>query len=86
VHSERGEPVVRVSDEALAVRTAGGDGSAFEQLAQRYGSLLCAATWEARDELGRAEAHQAALIGLWNACRATDGVHRFAGIARRRVR
>jgi transposase-like protein len=79
--------VVRgVSDEALAVRAAGGDGPAFEELARRYRSLLCAATWEARDDLEREEAHQAALIGLWDACRATDGVRRFAGIARRRVR
>jgi len=84
---ERGDPVVRgVSDEALAVRAAGGDGPAFEELAQRYRSLLYAATWEARDELEREEALQAALIGLWDACRATDGVRRFAGIARRRVR
>lgn len=75
-----------VSDEALAVSAARGDGLAFEELARRYRPLLSAAARWLPDGLEADDARQAALIGLWEACRATDGVRCFAGLARRRVR
>jgi RNA polymerase sigma factor (sigma-70 family) len=75
-----------VSDEVLAVAAAGGDGLAFEELARRYRPLICAAARWLPDGLEADDARQAALIGLWEACRATDGARRFAGLARRRVR
>jgi transposase-like protein len=78
--------VRRVSDESLAVAAAGGDGMAFEELARRYRPLIFAASRWLPEGLEAEDARQAALIGLWEACRATDGVHRFAGMARRRVR
>ena len=76
-----------VSDELLATRAARGDGSAFEELARRYTPLIRAASSRRRpDGLEADDARQAALIGLWSACRVTDGVQRFAGLAARRVR
>ena len=75
-----------VSDEVLAVAAARGDGLAFEELARRYRPLISAAARWLPDGLEADDARQAALIGLWDACRATDGVRRFAGLARRRVR
>jgi transposase-like protein len=74
------------SDEALALAAAGGDGLAFEELARRYRPLIFAAWRWLPDGLEAEDARQAALIGLWEACRGTDGVRRFAGMAKRRVR
>jgi transposase len=76
----------RERDEALAIRAARGDGEAFGELAARYQPLLCAAARRLGGELEPDDARQVALIGLFEACRATDGVRCFAGIARLRVR
>jgi transposase-like protein len=78
--------VRNVSDEQLAVRAAAGDGDAFEELARRYRPLIGAATRWLPDGLEPDDARQAALLGLFEACRATDGIRRFAGLAAKRVR
>jgi len=75
-----------VRDEFLARRAAHGDGAAFAELVRRYRPLLASARWRAGDVLELEDARQAALIGLFEACRATDGRRSFAGIARVRVR
>lgn len=75
-----------MSDEQLAVRAASGDGDAFEELASRYRPLIGAATRWLPDGLEHDDARQAALLGLFEACRATDGIRRFAGLAAKRVR
>jgi transposase len=76
----------RVRDEFPARRAASGDGVAFGELARRYEPLIAAATRRPPDGLDLDDARQAALIGLYQACRETDGLHTFAGIARLRVR
>jgi transposase-like protein len=78
--------VRNVSDEQLAVRAASGDGDAFEELARRYRPLIGAATRWLPDGLEPDDARQASLLGLFEACRATDGVRRFSGLAAKRVR
>jgi transposase len=74
-----------VRDEFLARRAASGDGVAFVELARRYEPLVASATRRPPDWLGLEDARQAALIGLYQACRETDGLRTFAGIARLRV-
>src|SRR3954451_4530131 len=75
-----------VSDRYLARRAATGDGAAFAELARRYEPLLGAAA-HAGPEGGEADdARQHALIGLFVACRVTDGQRSFAGIAKVNVR
>jgi DNA-directed RNA polymerase specialized sigma24 family protein len=78
--------VRRMSDEALAVRAAGGDDAAFGELVRRYRRLLFVASRRVPEGQSREDAFQEALIGLFEACRATDGVRSFAGIARLNVR
>jgi|tagenome__1003787_1003787.scaffolds.fasta_scaffold20983815_9 transposase-like protein len=75
-----------VSDGYLAVRAAKGDGKAFAELARRYRRLLEAAIARVPEGCDREDARQEALIGLYVACRATDGRRPFAGIARLNVR
>lgn len=74
-----------VRDEFLARRAASGDAVAFAELARRYEPLIAAATRRPPDGLALEDARQAALIGLFQACRETDGLRTFAGIARLRV-
>jgi RNA polymerase sigma-70 factor (ECF subfamily) len=74
------------SDEALAVRAANGDDAAFAELARRYQPLLRAAARRVPEGQDADDARQEALIGLYEACRATDGQRRFAGIAKVNVR
>jgi hypothetical protein len=76
----------RVRDEFLARRAKAGDQVAFAELARRYRPLIAAATRTGSEDLEAEDARQAALIGLMEACRATDGTSRFAGIASVRVR
>src|SRR3954452_12945030 len=75
-----------VSDGYLAVRAAKGDGAAFAELARRYRPLLEAAIARVPEGCDREDARQEALLGLYVACRATDGRRPFAGIARLNVR
>lgn len=75
-----------VRDGYLATRAAQGDAAAFEELARRYRPLLTAAAREVPEGHDRDDARQEALIGLFEACRATDGRRPFAGIARLNVR
>jgi hypothetical protein len=75
-----------VRDEFLARRAANGDGIAFGELARRYEPLIAAASRRPPDGLGVEDARQAALLGLYQACRETDGLRTFSGIARLRVR
>jgi RNA polymerase sigma factor (sigma-70 family) len=75
-----------VSDEYLAIRAARGDGAAFAELARRYRRLLGAAVARVPEGGDREDARQEALLGLYVACRATDGRRRFAGIAKVNVR
>src|SRR4051794_41884274 len=75
-----------VSDRYLARRAAQGEGAAFAELARRYQPLLMAAA-HAKPEGGEVDdVRQHALIGLFVACRATDGQRSFAGIAKVNVR
>jgi RNA polymerase sigma factor (sigma-70 family) len=77
-----------VRDEFLARRAGRGDDAAFVELARRYRGLLGTAAryWSAG--LDEDDLRQAALIGLYFACRSFDPVHgcRFAGWAQRCVR
>lgn len=60
------------TDEALARAAAGGDQHAFDELARRYDRIL---RWSARRPVAgtsREELHQAALFGLFEACRVHD--------------
>jgi transposase-like protein len=75
-----------VRDEFLARRAGDGDGVAFGELVRRYEPLIAAACRRPPDGLGVEDARQAALLGLYEACRETDGLRRFAGMARLRVR
>ena len=75
-----------VRDEFLARRAATGDGVAFAELARRYEPLIASATRRPPDGVTVEDARQAALIGLYRACRETDGLRSFAGIARLNVR
>src|SRR3954452_18064854 len=75
-----------VSDGYLAVRAATGDGAAFAELVCRYRRLLEAAVARVPEGGEREDARQEALIGLYVACRATDGRRPFAGIAKLNVR
>jgi transposase len=75
-----------VRDEFLARRARQGDGGAFAELARRYEPLIAAASRRPPDGVDADDARQAALIGLFEACRCTDGVRSFAGIAGLRVR
>lgn len=74
-----------VRDEFLARRAQKGDEAAFAELARRYEPLLGGATWRPSDGLDVEDARQAALIGLYDACRETDGLRSFAGLAKLRV-
>jgi transposase-like protein len=75
-----------VRDEFLARRAQHGDDGAFAELARRYEPLIAAASRRPPEGLDADDARQAALIGLFEACRSTDGVRSFAGIAGLRVR
>jgi transposase-like protein len=75
-----------VSDGYLARRAAKGDGAAFAELARRYRPLLDAAIARVPEGHDREDARQEALLGLFVACRATDGQRPFAGIAKLNVR
>jgi RNA polymerase sigma factor (sigma-70 family) len=74
------------TDEALAVRAAARDNAAFEELTRRYQPLLCAQARRVPEGQDRDDAHQEALIGLFEACRSTDGKRSFAGMAKVNVR
>src|SRR3954454_24496638 len=75
-----------VGDRYRARRAARGEGAAFAELARRYQPLLMAAA-HAKPEGGEVDdVRQHALIGLFVACRATDGQRSFAGIAKVNVR
>src|SRR3954462_15598431 len=75
-----------VSDRYLARRAATGDGTAFAELARRYQPLLGAAALAGPEGGEVDDARQHAMIGLFVACRATDGQRPFAGIAKVNVR
>src|SRR3954469_16074725 len=75
-----------ISDRYLARRAATGDGAAFAELARRYQPLLGAAAHVGPEGGDVDDARQHALIGLFVACRATDGQRSFAGIAKLNVR
>jgi transposase-like protein len=77
----------RVSDEFLVGRVKQGDEVAFAELAHRHRPLLGAATRRPAPAGMEAEdVRQAAVMGLFEACRASDGLRKFAGIASLRVR
>jgi RNA polymerase sigma factor (sigma-70 family) len=80
--------LARVRDEFLAARAARGDEVAFAELARRYRGLLGSATRYHAAGVDVDDLRQAALIGLYFACRSFDPRHgcRFAGWARRCVR
>ena len=63
-----------VRDEFLARRVKRGDELAFAELARRYRPLIGAATRQVPPGLEAEDARQAALIGLLEACRESDGV------------
>jgi RNA polymerase sigma factor (sigma-70 family) len=80
--------LVHVRDEFLAGRAGRGDEAAFAELVRRYRGLLGTAVRYRSAGLEPDDLRQAALIGLYFACRSYDpdrGV-RFAGWARRCVR
>jgi RNA polymerase sigma factor (sigma-70 family) len=74
------------TDETLAVRAARGDDAAFGELARRYEPLLRKEARRIPEGQDRDDARQEALIGLYEACRATDGKRSFAGMAKVNVR
>jgi DNA-directed RNA polymerase specialized sigma24 family protein len=74
--------IAMLSDEALAVRAARGDNAAFGELARRYEPLLHKEARRVPEGQDRDDARQEALIGLYEACRATDGKRPFAGSRR----
>lgn len=80
--------LAHVRDEFLAGRAGRGDEAAFAELARRYRGLLGTAAryWSAGADAE--DLRQAALIGLYFACRSFDPGRgcRFAGWARRCVR
>lgn len=80
--------LVRVRDEFLAGRAGRGDEAAFVELARRYRGLLGTAVRYQSAGLDPDDLRQAALIGLYFACRSFDPAHgcRFAGWAQRCVR
>ncbi|MGH2944831.1 MAG: sigma-70 family RNA polymerase sigma factor [Solirubrobacteraceae bacterium] len=80
--------LAQVRDEFLAARAARGDEVAFAALARRYRGLLGTATRYYAAGVDADDLRQAALIGLYFACRSFDPGHgcRFAGWARRCVR
>jgi RNA polymerase sigma factor (sigma-70 family) len=77
-----------VRDEFLTARAARGDEVAFAELARRYRGLLGTAVRYQSAGLDSDDLCQAALIGLYFACRSFDPAHgcRFAGWAQRCVR
>ena len=80
--------LARVRDEFLAERAGRGDEAAFAELVRRYRGLLGTATRYRSAGVDPDDLRQAALIGLYFACRSFDPAHgcRFAGWARRCVR
>jgi hypothetical protein len=74
--------VVRVRDEFLARRAARGDRAAFVILARRYGPIIAAAVGRACPGATDEQVlRRAALLGLWQACRLSDGLSGFAWFA-----
>ncbi len=75
-----------MSDERLAGLAGRGDDAAFAELARRYRSVIGAATRGLPNGLDKDDARQAALLGLWEACRVTGGARCFAALAATLVR
>lgn len=76
--------VVRVRDEFLARRAARGDGAAFVILAWRCEPIIAATVARACPGAADEEVlRQAALLGLWQACRVSDGLSGSRGSSSR---